>query len=227
MSAMVAMDAGCTYEWAPHALSGFESLPPRRRAPRWPRRRYWIECAAAVSAGALMAIAWAASGSGDDRIGDRRVVLERQLAQLSPALAELARLERARERARASAAIALARARPYAELRSLLETLSGQAHAGVSVSRLRQSREGFELQVRAVDSTACASWVERLTRVPGWEAADIANMRLVAVPVSGSATGRAVEATVRLPSRGATPASTPRRTQLASSREVRGGRSEQ
>lgn len=225
MSTMIGMDSGCPYESASQALSGFGSLPHRRGASRSLRRRYWGERMAAMSVGVLMAIAWAASGSGDDRAGARRVLLERQLAQLAPALDDLARLDRAAESARASAAVALARARPYAQLRALLDTLSGQAHAGVTVSRVRQSREGFELQVRAVDSAACASWVERLRRIPGWEAADITDLRLVAAAVDGHAE-RAVEASVRLPSSVAVPASAPRRTTHGSGRDDRGGRSE-
>lgn len=224
MSTMIAIDADCPYECTPDALSDSDLSRHRRRASFLRRRRYWVECAAAVTVGVIGAIAWAASGSGEDAVSARRVLLERQLAQLSPALAELARLDRAGESARASAAVALARARPYAELRSLLETLSGQAHGGVTVSRIRQSREGFELQVRAVDGAACASWVERLARMPGWEAAQITDLRLVATPADGRAE-QTVEANVRLPSRAETPSAAPRRTQVAG-RDERGGRSE-
>ena len=171
-----------------------------------------------------MAIACAASRSDHDRAGSRRVLLEQQLAQLSPELAELARLDRAGESARASAAVALARARPYAELRSLLETLSGHAHAGVTISRLRQGREGFDLQVRAVDSAACTSWVERLRRIPRWEAAEMTDLRLIAAPVDGQAE-QAVEANVRLPSPAQSPATASRRTAQRSGSDDLGARS--
>jgi Tfp pilus assembly protein PilN len=225
MNTMIAIDEACAYESASGARSDFGASPHRRGASRVPRCRYWIECVAAMSVGFVAAIVWAASGAGDDRFAARRVLLERQLAQLAPHLAQVTRLDRAAESARASDAVALTRARPYAALRSLLETLSGQADAGVTVNRVRQSREGFELQVRAVDSDACASWVARLTQTPGWEAAEITELRLVAAPVGGHAE-RAVEANVLLPSRAAQTASAPRRATPGSAREVRGGRSE-
>jgi Tfp pilus assembly protein PilN len=235
MSAVASIDVGCPYESVPNALFGRGSPRHRLRRLGLPCRHHAIECTAAITLGALMAIVGANGGSAEDRAGARRVVLEQQLAQLSPSLAELAWFQRAGESARTGAAVALAQARPYAELRALLDALSRHAHAGVTVSRLRQGRDGFELRVRAVDSAACTSWVERLARMRGWEAADIADLRLVAATTDDQAAG-AVEAIVRLPSRAAASASasasTSTSTSTLASRQIsprggdRGGRSE-
>lgn len=171
--------------------------------PRWLRavrprhRRQLIECATGIAAGAVIALGCAALAPAGSNMHARRQLLERELATLSAPLAEYARLERAEQGALASAAAAAVRARPAAELRLLLGTLSAQAHAGVTVRRLRQNREGFEMQVRAVDSGACASWVARLARVPGWEGTDMVDLRWVATP-KGSPAERTVEANVRV-----------------------------
>ncbi|RDU95547.1 hypothetical protein [Trinickia dinghuensis] len=223
MSTIVAIEAGCPYEGASDALPGFESPPPGYNPALRRHRRTLIDCAAAAIVGTLTAICCAAAAPGDGRMDARRVLLERKLAQLSPSLAELSRLERLGEGSRAKAAAAAARARPYVELRSLLETLSRDAHAGVAVDRLRQTVEGFELQIHAADSAAAASWMGRLTRAPGGEGAQIDDLRLAAVQIDGQA-GRAVEARVRLPSRAVVSAPAARPT--GSGGEARDGRDE-
>lgn len=171
--------------------------------PRWLRavrswqRRQLIECATGVAAGAVIAVGCAALAPAGSNLRARHERLEREMANLSAPLAEYARLERAEQGALASAAAAAVRARPAADLRLLLGTLSAQAHAGVTVRRLRQNREEFEMQVRAVDSAACASWVARLARVPGWEGTDMVDLRWVAT-LKGSQAERTVEANVRV-----------------------------
>jgi Tfp pilus assembly protein PilN len=201
MSALAA-EMGGRYERAVAAVSGFDPVPPWVRTGRRGRPRWLIECVAAVVAGAGVALGCAALAPADSNMTTRRERLEREWASLSAPLAEYARLERAGQGAHASAVLAAARARPLVELRLLLETLSREAPAGVTVRRLRQSRDGFEMQVRAADGAACASWVARLARVPGWEGADMVDLRLVAA-AKGLPAGRTVEATVRVPSRAA------------------------
>jgi Tfp pilus assembly protein PilN len=226
MNSIAAIEVGCHDERVSDVPRGFDSASLAVRGMRalraW-RRREVIDCVAAISIGVLMAAGWALAGPNDSGGGARRLLLERELTQLSPSLTELARLSRAGESTRASVAAAAARARPYMELRTLLETLGREAHAGVTVSRLRQTQEGFELQVHAVDSAACASWVARLARIPGWQSADIAGLRLAAAR-GGGQSGRAVEASVRLPLRAMASAPLPRRTPVG--RDDRGDRSD-
>ncbi|WP_206950899.1 type II secretion system protein GspM [Trinickia acidisoli] len=221
MSAISAIDLECPYESAPGIESAPDLSPPRRHTAGPPRRRILIECAAAAIAGTLMAIGWAALASPSDPTAARRLLLERELAQLSSPLAEFARLERAAESARASTAAVTARARPYVELRSLLEVLSSEAHAGVTVTRLQQTREGFELQVAAVDGAACASWVERLARIPGLVSVDLADLKLAAAPTAGQA-GGSIAAVVRL-RWDASPQTSPSRRAVADDGRASGG----
>lgn len=208
MSTLAATEMDGRYARAVAAQPPHHPLPQPRwlRAVRSRHRRQLIECATGIVAGAVIAFGCAALAPADSNLRARRERLERELASLSAPLTEYARLERAGQGALASAAAAAARARPAAELRLLLETLSAEARAGVTVRRLRQNREGFEMQVRAVDSAACASWVARLARVPGWEGADMVDLRWVATPKSPQA-GRTVEATVRVRPRVAASAS--------------------
>lgn len=199
MSTLAGIEMGGGYD---HAVAVPSHPVP---SPRWIgaahawHRRHLIECMGAIAAGALIALGYAAFMPSDSNMSARRERLEREWASLSGPLAEYARLERAGQGAQASAAAAAARARPSVELRLLLETLSREARAGVTVRRLRQSREGVEMLVRAADSAACAAWVARLARVPGWEGAAMVDLRLVATP-KGRPAGREVEANVRVPS---------------------------
>lgn len=210
MSMTGAIEARCLYESAINALRGSGSAPRGDSVtPLW-RRRGVVDGVAAMALGALVAIGCSVAVAGDGASA-RQARFERELAQLSPSLTEFARLARADESARARVAVAAARARPNVELRTLLETLSREAQAGVTVSRLRQTQEGFELQVHAVDSAACAAWVKRLARIPGWEAADIADLTLAAARIGGQG-GRAMQARVRLPLRTAAPVPMPWRT---------------
>lgn len=222
MSVTAAIEARCLYESVLNALRGSGSAPCGEGVTTWWRRRGVVDGAAAMAVGALMAIGCSVALAGDGASASQ-ARFEQELAQLSPSLMEFARLARADESARARVAVAAARARPNVELRTLLETLSREAQAGVTVSRLRQTQEGFELQVRAVDSAACAAWVKRLARIPGWEAADIADLTLAAARIGGQG-GRAMEARVRLPLRTAALAPMPRRT--AESRAPQSGGSE-
>lgn len=223
MSTLAATGMGARYERAVAASSPLHPLPRWMCHIRSWRRRPLIECAAGAAAGAVIALGCAALAPADSNISARREHLERELAGLSVQLAEYARLERAGRGAHASAAAAAARARPSVELRLLFETLSREARAGVTIRRLRHSRDGFEMQVRAVDSAACASWVARLARVPGWERADMVDLRLAANP-KGREAGRAVEATVRVPSHGAASASESGTTRQGLDERSSGGR---
>lgn len=200
MSSIAVDSVAWTQASGADAFLGFDTAPPGgRRTPiaRY-RHRHWIECAAATLGGALIAIGWASFGANDDGASARRALLERELAGLATPLAELARLERASAGSRASAALSAARARPYAELRVLLDALSREAQEDVTVTRLRQTREGFELRLLGADSGACASWVARLGRTGAWPGAQIVELKFLAAP-SGAQSGGAVEATVRLP----------------------------
>lgn len=187
------MDSPAWAHGGPDALPGLSRTQPRRGIAR-----HWIEGVAAVLAGALIAMGCAGMRSSDDGASARRVSLERELSELSSPLAELARLERASHLSHESAASAAARARPYLELRALLDTLSREAATGVTVSRLRQTREGFELRIVGEDSAVCASWVARLARRAEWKSAQIVEFKFAAAPIDANAS-RAVEATVRLP----------------------------
>ncbi|PMS20758.1 hypothetical protein C0Z18_09440 [Trinickia dabaoshanensis] len=184
------------------AFSGFDAAAPAGRmapAARHRRRhRHWIECAAATLAGALIAIGWASVGANDEGASARRALLERELAGLATPLAEVARLEQASAASRASAALGVARARPYVQLRALLDALSRESHGGVIVTRLRQTREGFELRILGQDSGACASWMARLASTGAWPGAQIVELKFVPAPGRAQSAG-AVEATVRLP----------------------------
>lgn len=209
MSTLVAAEIGWRYEQherAAAAASPLRPLPQWMRGARSGRWRALIECAAGIVAGAVIALGCAALTPADSNMIGRRERLEQEVASLSAPLAEYARLERAGHGAHASAVAAAARARPSVELRSLLETLSREAQAGVTVRHLRQSRGGFEIAIRAVDSAACAAWVARLARVSGWEGTEILDLRLVAAS-KGQPAGRAVEANVRVPSRASASAS--------------------
>ena len=177
------------------AFSGFDAAPPARHPHL---HRHWIECTAAILAGALIAIGWASVAVNGEGASARRALLERALAGLATPLAEVARLERASAASRASAALGVARARPYVELRALLDALSRESHAGVTVTRLRQTREGFELRILGRDSGACASWMARLASTGAWPGARIVELKFVPAPGRVQSAG-AVEATVRLP----------------------------
>ena len=209
MSAFAAIEMEGRFERATAAPFRLDRLPKRIWAARLRRRREWIECAAGIVTGTVAALGYAAVVPADASSSARREALERELTGLSAPLAEYAQLERAAQGAKASAAAAEALAGPTVELRSLLETLSRDVQAGVIVRRLRQSRDGYEMQVRAVDSTACASWVARLARMPAWEGAAIVDLRRVAQPKidGGGQAGHMVEANVRLPTRVSPPAS--------------------
>lgn len=197
----------CLNEGAAPCALGFNLLPHRIRAARSRRRRCLGEGAAALLAGTLAAFGWETVGAA----GERRLQLEREAAQQAPALAELARLERAQERARANAAQSAARSRPYVGLMSLLNALSTEAHAGVTVNRLQLSEEDAQLQLLASDSTVGAAWTERLARLPVAKSAEMVDFKLIAPPAGGNAR-RAVEAVVRVRWLDAQPASPSGRT---------------
>ncbi|MGN6315328.1 hypothetical protein [Trinickia sp.] len=197
--------------------------PHRQAGVRERCRRYVTEGAVAVFAGSVVAFGWAAVAAKDERMSGRRAQLEREMSLMSSPLAELARLERADETAKAAAAQAQLRARPIAELHSLLHALGGEAQSGVALSRLRRSDEGVELQVRAADTVACASWVERLQRMPGLESAETVELKSLAAPAARQGE-TAVEATVRLRWRGAStqaPRPSPSRQVVLESRKRR------
>lgn len=204
MSTFAAIEMGGQYDGAAGAVgvaSNRDSWSQQIGLMRAWRLRQSIECVAVIVAGAVMALGYALLSPADAGLSARREGLERQLTGLAAPMAEYARLVRAGQAAQASAAAA-ARERPALESHLLLETLSQQAHAGVTVRRLRQSRAGYEMQIHAPDSAACAAWVTRLARVPGWERAAIVDLRLVAGPTRGQTEGaRVVEANVRVPSR--------------------------
>jgi len=206
MSAIPVEQAAWTYATEPDPLRGFDTLPPRTERARTASHRHRIECAAAMIVGVVAAIGCAVFGTTGEQTGARRAILERELAELSSPLAEAARLERAGEASRANAAVAAALARPYGELRALLETLGREAHAEVAVTRLRQTPEGIELRILGADSAACASWVARLARVQQWRKAQIVDLKFVSAPVHAHS-GRAVEAAVRLPTDVSSPSS--------------------
>jgi Tfp pilus assembly protein PilN len=176
--------------------------PHRQAGGRERCRRYVAEGAVAVFAGSIMALGWAAVAAKDERMSGRRAQLERDMSLMSSPLAELARLERADESAKAAAAQAQLLARPIIELRSLLEVLGREVQSGVAISRLRRSDEGIELQVRAADTVACASWVERLQRLPGLESVETVGLKSLAAPAARQGE-TVVEATVHLRWRGA------------------------
>lgn len=211
MSSSGQIDASCSYHAFSGGARGLNGWSHRLRGACLRRRRCLIECAAAILAGAALAAGCAAAGSAAGRADAPRAALERELTQLSSPLAELAGLERAARSANAGAAQAAARARPYVELRSLIEVLSHQAHEGVTVKRLQRAGEGFELEVEAVDSAACASWVESLARTPGLASAEMADFKSAAV-TAGGRSGREVAAVVRVRWHGATPVSSARRS---------------
>lgn len=203
MSTLAAIEMAGQYDGAAGAAgvaSNSDSWSQRIGLMRAWRLRQSIECVTAIIAGAVMALGYALLGPVDAGPSARREGLQRQLTDLAAPLAEYARLVRAEQATQASAAAA--RERSALAPHVLLETLSRQARAGVTVRRLRQSREGYEVQIHAPDSAACAAWVTRLARVPGWERAAIVDLRLVAGSTRGQAeTARVVEANVRVPAR--------------------------
>lgn len=153
-------------------------------------------------AGFLMAVGWAAMGASDDHANERRAQLEAEMARMTSPLAELARLERVAEDAKAAAAQAQMRSRPSAEMRSLLDALSREANAGVTVRRLQRTDDGIELRVRAADSAAFASWAQRLARTSGLESARTIELKSIA-GAARRAGEHTIEAAVRLHGPGA------------------------
>jgi len=216
---MSAAATQCPNEGAAPCASGFNLLPHRIRAARSLRRRGLCEGAAAVLAGTLAAFGWETMGAADER----RMQLEREVAQQAPALVELARLERAQESARANAAQAAARSQPYVALMSLLDALSAETHAGVTVNRLQLSDEDVQLQLHASDSAVGTAWTERLARLPGAKSAEMVDFKLIATPAGGEAR-RAIEAVVRVRWRDAQPASPLRRTARSTAASADGAR---
>jgi type II secretory pathway component PulM len=210
---MSTMVAPCLPQTSPGGASGFNLLPHRICIARSRRRRCLVEGAAAMLAGALIATGCGAIDAAEGRASPRREAIERDLAELRPLLDEFTRLERTREAARVSAEQTTARARPYFELRSLLEALSSEARSGVAVSRLQRMGEAIELRVHAADSATCAAWVERLARVSGAESAEITDLKLIAAPI-GSHGAPSVEAVVRVQWSGAATVSPLRRAGL-------------
>ena len=194
-------DAPSETAWS--GADGVDALSARRGVACTARRRCAIEGAAAVLAGSMMAVGWAAMGATDDRANERHTQLETEMARMASPLAELARLERAAESAKAAAAQAQMRSRPSAEMRSLLDALSREANAGVTVSRLQRTDDGIELRIRAADSAACASWVQRLARTSGLESARTIELKSIPAAV-GRGGEHTIEAAVRLHSPGAT-----------------------
>lgn len=195
-----APNRGCDGAW--NSACAGDAGPHRQDGAHARCRRYVTEAAVAVFAGSVMALGWTAVAQKDERTSGRRAQLERELSRMSSPLAELARLERADATAKAASAQARLHAQPLGELRSLLQVLGREAQAGVTVSRLRRSDESIELQVRAADTVACASWVERLQRIPGLEPAETVELRSIAAP-AGRQGEISVEAVVRLRRRGA------------------------
>lgn len=189
--------APCLPQTSLRGAAGFNLLPHRVRLARSRRRRCLVEGAAAMLAGTLIATGCGSIDAAEGRAIPRREALERDLAELAPLLDEFTRLDRTREAARVSAEQATARARPYYELRSLLEALSSEARSGVAVSRLQRTGEGIELRVHAADGATCAAWVERLARVSGAESAEMTDLKLIAAPI-GSQSAPSVEAVVRM-----------------------------
>lgn len=116
-------------------------------------RSRFIERAAAVLLGALTALASEIVGTLDER----RVRLEREWAELAPALAQYAQMERAEQSARAAEREGQLRMQPYVALLALLDRLSIEADAGVIVSRLQLNGDDIELQLNASDSSNAAA----------------------------------------------------------------------
>lgn len=172
--------------------SGLEPLMHGVQRTRRCLRRSLIEGSVAVLVGAVTAVGWAMVGALDER----RMRLEREWAELAPAMAEHARLERAVESARAREREVQQRTQPYVALLSLLDTLSSETHAGVTVSRLQLRSEEIELHLNAVDSLTAAAWAEQLPPVAGVKAAQIGDLKLIAAPGARQAQ-RPVEAVVR------------------------------
>jgi Tfp pilus assembly protein PilN len=177
--------------------SGCSSLPQRVRAERSRRRRATVAAAAALSAGALLAAGCATVGTSDDGASARRAHIERELAEAAPALAEYARLERTGRAAKAGAEQARALAQPSVRWLALLDALSGDAHSGVTVSRLQGSSTGIELQVSAADSAACVAWMDRLRRLRGAESVEMVDLKSAAA-ADAKRSDDAIEAVVRV-----------------------------
>ena len=189
---MNAIAAGCLDKDGPGGASGREPLACGVWSTRRRRRRSLIEGAAAVLMGALAAVGWAMVGALDER----RTRLEREWAQLAPSMAEYARLEQAAESMRAREREVQQRTQHYVALLSLLEALSREAHAGVTVSQLQLRTDDIELHLNAVDSLSAAAWAERLPPIAGAKPAEIGDLKLIAT-TSGGEARRPVEAVVR------------------------------
>lgn len=160
-------------------VGGFNLLPHRQRDARRLRRRVLRECAAAGLAGVAAALIWSATGSfAQERAERSRHRLEADLAELAAPVAEYRRLERVQASMRARSERSRMLARPREALWGVADVLRREPVAGIVLERLHLSSRGIEIVASAVDTAMPALLLERLGRVPGIRAAELADLRL-------------------------------------------------
>lgn len=175
-------------------VGGFNLLPYRQRDARRQRRWRLFECLSAVLCGAAAALIGTATGSPDEARAERtRAELESALAAFGAPLSEHRRLERMQAQAHERAKLARRLAAPGSALLEVVEALGREPMDGIALTRLRHTRGTVELMANASDGAAPAAWVERLARVRGVRAAEVAELRFA----SGGAV-RGVEFVARL-----------------------------
>lgn len=175
-------------------VGGFNLLPYRQRDARRQRRWRLFECLSAGLCGAAAALIGTATGTSDEaRVERTRAELESALAAFGAPLAEHRRLASMQAQAREHAELASRLAAPGSALLGVVEALGREPMDGIALVRLRHTRGSVELMANASDGAAPAAWVERLARVRGVRAAEVAGLRFA----SGGA-GQDVEFVARL-----------------------------
>ena len=170
-------------------VGGFNLLPHRRREARRLRRRTSLECVGGGFAGLAAALIWSTTGIfAQERPERSRYQLEAALAELAAPVAEHARLERMQTQMRVEAGRSRTLALPRDALWGVVDALRREPVPGVALERLHLSRRGIEIEASAVDTAAPALLLERLGRVPGIRAAELADLRFRSG--AGMGTGR-------------------------------------
>jgi Tfp pilus assembly protein PilN len=162
-------------------IGGFNLLPYRQRIARSRRRRCLVECALAVLAGGLAALAWSAwDGLEQVRLADRRATLESTLAGFAAPLAEYRQLEGTSAQVGGHVAVAAELARTRARMLDVIDALSRVPSSGMTLHRLKFTDGGVEIDASAAESASTAAWIDRLARVRGVRSAEITDWRLAA-----------------------------------------------
>ncbi|CAB3759275.1 fimbrial assembly protein [Paraburkholderia humisilvae] len=167
-------------------LGGFNLLPHRQRAARRERRRRVNEALGSVAVGCIAVLALATWQTVDRvRLDAQRASFERSLSQLTAPLAEHARLTRDVDDAHTRAAHAASLVEPLVHLLALLDELAVEPRERVVVRQMRHRDHETELLAIAHDHTAPASWVKRLSAIPGVRDAEVKDLRRAPPPARG------------------------------------------